>query len=195
MDVTIFLGAGIAAELALALVKLRYSRRGLVCWTVAAVVLLMCCGVYFAKAVAVTLDVNAAVRCAAGAAVLAAVAVLLELVSPSRRRLRELRRRNRHSRTDDAAEPAEPGIAARGENSLNLVLALAAGILCGAGFLMMRLGEGDTGAALLLFPAAAALRQTAYFLRRDREDSAALNSPENQRRRLVEKVAGERFRL
>ena len=179
MDLTVFLGAGIAAELVLSLVKLGYSRRGLICWTVAAVVLLMCCGVYFSKGGEFQVDLWAALRCALGALGVVGAAILLELVSPSRRRRRE------------KPQPQE----ASGERPLNLVLALAAGILCGAAFLLFPAGECDVAAVLLLFPAAAALRQTSYFLRRERLDEELKNSPENTRRRLEKRISGESFRL
>lgn len=196
MDVTIFLGAGIIAELVLSLTKLRYARRGLVCWTVAAVTLLMCCGVYFVRVGDISVDLPAVLRCAAGAAGLIGTALLLELVSPSRRRSRDLRRgRGRRSTDEPDSREIPPHSKDTGENALNLVLAIGAGILCGAALLLLLCGERDTGAAMLLFPAAAALRQTACFLRLDREDSAAQDSPESRRRRLAERVAGERYRL
>ena len=63
MNIPIFLAAGMAAELVLALIRpLRGATRGLVCWSVAAVVLSMCC-----------------------AGVLVLIAALIELFSPSRR--------------------------------------------------------------------------------------------------------------
>lgn len=179
MDITIFLGAGIAAELILSLVKLGYSRRGLVCWTVAAVTLLMCCGVYFAQAGEIAVDLSAVLRCALGAAGVVGTALLLELVSPSRRR-----------RKEKSALPENSG-----GLSLNLVLAIAAGILCGAALVLLLFGERDIGAIMLLFPAAAALRQTWYFLRRERLDESLKNSPESQRSRLEERISGERYRL
>lgn len=179
MEITMFLGAGIIAELVLSLTKLRYSRRGLICWTAAAVTLLMCCGVYFSQAAELSLDYFAALRCVLGAAGVIGAALLLEIISPSWRRRKEKRDLPQHS----------------GENSLNLVLAIAAGILCGAAFLLFLVGERNTGAVMLLFPAAAALRQTAYFLRRERLEEAEKSSPENRRRALSERIADERNRL
>ncbi len=179
MDIMIFLGAGIAAELVLSLLKFSYSRRGLVCWTTAAVVLVMCCGVYFAQAGEITVDLTAALRCAFGALGMIGAALLLELASPSRRRKKQ--------------KPDLPDVP--GENSLNLVLVISAGILCGAAFLLLLAGEHDTAAVLLLFPAAAALRQTCYFMRRERLDFAQNASPENRRKKLTERIAGEKYNL
>lgn len=179
MDITVFLGVGIAAELILSLVRLKYTRRGLICWTLAAVVLLMCCVVYFAQAGELNVDIRAVLRCAAGVAVIIGAALLVELISPSRRR--------RKAKTDLPEAP--------GERSLNLVLSISAGILCGAAFLLMLTGDCVNGIILIIFPAAAALRQTSYFMRRSRYDTAQEQTPESRRTRLTERISGEKYKL
>ncbi len=179
MAVTIFLGAGIAAELVLSLIKMKYTRRGLICWTTAAVVLILCCAVYFSQAGNFTVDLQAILRCALVAAGIIGTALLIDLVSPFRR-----------SKKEKSDLPF-----AAGENSLNLVLSIASGILCGAGLLLFTAGERDSGVIMLLFPAAASIRQTGYFMRQSRLDSAHEDSPENRRKRLSERISGEDYRL
>lgn len=180
MNITVFLGAGIAAELVLALIKrLKYTRRGLICWTLAAVVLVLCCVVYFSQAGELTVDIGALLRCAAGAVGVIGIAALIELLSPSRR-----------SRKEKTSLPEAPA-----ENSLNLVLSIAAGILCGAALALFLVEERDTGILLIIFPAAAALRQTSYFMRRARLDYAQEESPESRRKMLAERISGENYTL
>ena len=179
MYLTVFLGAGIAAELALSLVRIKYTRRGLICWTLAAVVLLMCCVVYFAHAGELSVDIGAVLRCAAGAGFIIVAGLLIELFSPSRR-----------GRKAKADLPEAPG-----ERSLNLVLSISAGILCGASFLLMLTGERNSGILLIVFPAAAALRQTSYFMRRSRFELSQEQTPESRRSRLAERISGEKYRL
>ena len=85
MNIPIFLAAGMAAELVLALIRpLRGATRGLVCWSVAAVVLSMCCAVYFISSGDITFDLPSAIRSIGGAGVLVLIAALIELFSPSR---------------------------------------------------------------------------------------------------------------
>ena len=63
MNIPIFLAAGMAAELVLALIRpLRGATRGLVCWSVSAVVLSMCCAVYFISSGDITFDLPGAIR-------------------------------------------------------------------------------------------------------------------------------------
>ena len=113
MNTPIFLAAGMAAELVLALIRpLRGATRGLVCWSVAAVVLSMCCAVYFISSGDITFDLPSAIRGIGGAGVLVLIAALIELFSPSRR-----------SRQKPEQDPQ------RSERSLNIVLSVAAGIL------------------------------------------------------------------
>ena len=106
MNIPIFLAAGIAAELVLALIRpLRGATRGLVCWSVSAVVLSMCCAVYFISSGDITFDLPSAIRGIGGAGVLVLIAALIELFSPSRR-----------SRQKPEQDPQ------RSERSLNIVL-------------------------------------------------------------------------
>ena len=119
MNIPIFLAAGMAAELVLALIRpLRGATRGLVCWSVSAVVLSMCCAVYFISSGDITFDLPSAIRGIGGAGVLVLIAALIELFSPSRR-----------SRQKPEQDPQ------RSERSLNIVLSVAAGILCAAPWL------------------------------------------------------------
>ena len=91
MNIPIFLAAGMAAELVLALIRpLRGATRGLVCWSVSAVVLSMCCAVYFISSGDITFDLPGAIRGIGGAGVLVLIAALIELFSPSRRSRQKL---------------------------------------------------------------------------------------------------------
>ena len=110
MNIPIFLAAGMAAEFVLALIRpLRGATRGLVCWSVSAVVLSMCCAVYFISSGDITFDLPGAIRGIGGAGVLVLIAALIELFSPSRR-----------SRQKPEQDPQ------RSERSLNIVLSVAA---------------------------------------------------------------------
>ena len=128
MNIPIFLAAGMAAELVLALIRpLRGATRGLVCWSVSAVVLSMCCAVYFISSGDITFDLPGAIRGIGGAGVLVLIAALIELFSPSRR-----------SRQKPEQDPQSS------ERSLNIVLSVAAGILCAASLALSLFGERDT---------------------------------------------------
>ena len=77
MNIPIFLAAGMAAEFVLALIRpLRGATRGLVCWSVSAVVLSMCCAVYFISSGDITFDLPGAIRGIGGAGVLVLIAAL-----------------------------------------------------------------------------------------------------------------------
>ena len=83
MNNPIFLAAGMAAEFVLALIRpLRGATRGLVCWSVSAVVLSMCFAVYFISSGDITFDLSGAIRGIGGAGVLVLIAALIELFSP-----------------------------------------------------------------------------------------------------------------
>lgn len=175
MAVTIILAAGLAAELVLALVRpLRGAVRGLVCWSVAAVVLEMCCIVYFAGASEIVLDFPGVIRCVGGAGVVVLISALIELFSPSRR----------------SRERARELSADRAERSLNIVLSVASGLLCVSSLGMLVFGERDTAAVLLVPPASAAIRQTMWFMR-----AYASEQQENRREKLTQRISGEKYRL
>ena len=127
MNIPIFLAAGMAAEFVLALIRpLRGATRGLVCWSVSAVVLSMCCAVYFISSGDITFDLPSAIRGIGGAGVLVLIAALIELFSPSRR-----------SRQKPEQDPQ------RSERSLNIVLSVAAGILCAASLALSLFGAAS----------------------------------------------------
>lgn len=182
MEISIFLAAGFAAELVLLLVRpLRGALRGLVCWSVAAVVLAMCCVVYFAGVSSISFDLLSAARCIGGVGAVILAAVVIEVFSPSRRSRR---------RTGKSAQDSAPERAARSEGSLNIVLSVAAGILCAAALGLFLFGERDTAVILLVLPAAAALRQTFWFMR---ENGA--EQPGSQRERLARRISCGKYRL
>ncbi len=174
MNIPIFLAAGMAAEFVLALIRpLRGATRGLVCWSVSAVVLSMCCAVYFISSGDITFDLSGAIRGIGGAGVLVLIAALIELFSPSRR-----------SRQKPEQDPQ------RSEHSLNIVLSVAAGILCAASLALSLFGERDTAALLLVPPTAAALRQTLWFMK-----SAGAEHPATQREKLAERISCGKYKL
>ena len=165
MNIPIFLAAGMAAELVLALIRpLRGATRGLVCWSVAAVVLSMCCAVYFISSGDITFDLPSAIRGIGGAGVLVLIAALIELFSPSRR-----------SRQKPEQDPQR---------------SVAAGILCAASLALSLFGERDTAALLLVPPTAAALRQTLWFMK-----SAGAEHPATQREKLAERISCGKYKL
>ena len=171
MNIPIFLAAGMAAEFVLALIRpLRGATRGLVCWSVSAVVLSMCCAVYFISSGDITFDLPGAIRGIGGAGVLVLIAALIELFSPSRR---------------SRQKPEQ-----RSERSLNIVLSVAAGILCAASLALSLFGERDTAALLLVPPTAAALRQTLWFMK-----SAGAEHPATQREKLAERISCGKYKL
>lgn len=174
MDISIFLAAGIIAELVLALVKtIRGAVRGLVCWSVAAVILSLCCAVYFVGSGGISLDFAVAIRCIGGGGVVLLIAALIEVFSPYRRSRRKQER-----------------IMERSESSLNIVLSVSAGILCAASLVLLLFGERDTAVLLLIPPAAAALRQTFWFMR----DYAA-EKQGSEREKLAERISCGKYRL
>ena len=179
MEIAIFLAAGFAAEIVLTLVRpLRGTIRGLVCWSVAAVVLAMCCVVYFAGASDIRFDLMSAARCVGGVGAVILISAMIELFSPSRRSRRSVRDAGRQE------------ISARSEDSLNIVLAVAAGILCAAALALFLCGERDTAVILLVIPTAAALRQTFWFMR---ENGA--EQPEGEREKLAKRISCGKYRL
>lgn len=105
--------------------------------------------------------------------VLALIAALIELFSPSRR-----------SRQKPEQDPQ------RSERSLNIVLSVAAGILCAASLALSLFGERDTAALLLVPPTAAALRQTLWFMK-----SAGAEHPATQREKLAERISCGKYKL
>lgn len=180
MEIAIFLAAGFVAELVLMLVRpLRGAMRGLVCWSVAAVVLAMCCVVYFAGISDITLDLMSAARCVGGAGAVILLAVVIELFSPSRR---SRRRSRQESPREDTTE--------RSEGSLNIVLSVAAGILCAAALALFLCGERDTAVVLLAVPAAGAIRQTFWFMRLN-----GAEKPAGQREKLEKRISCGKYRL
>jgi len=179
LEIAIFLAAGFAAEIVLTLVRpLRGTLRGVVCWSVAAVVLTMCCVVYFAGASYIRLDLMSAARCVGGVGAVILISAMIELFSPSRRSRRSVR------------DAGRPEISARSERSLNIVLAVAAGILCAAALALFLCGERDTAVILLVIPTAAALRQTFWFMR---ENGA--EQPEGERDKLTKRISCGKYRL
>ena len=122
--------------------------RGLVCWSVAAVVLSMCCAVYFISSGDITFDLPSAIRGIGGAGVLVLIAALIELFSPFRR-----------SRQRPEQDPQ------RSERSLNIVLSVAAGILCAASL-------------------------TLWFMK-----SAGAEHPATQREKLAERISCGKYKL
>ena len=175
MGVTIILAAGLTAELVLALVRpLRGAVRGLVCWSVAAVVLSMCCVVYFAGISEVFFDLPGLICCVGGAGVVVLISALIELFSPSRR----------------SKERSPERSADRAERSLNIVLSVASGILCVSSLGMLVFGERDIAAMLLVPPTSAAIRQTMWFMR-----ASASEQPESRREKLTQRISGEKYRL
>lgn len=174
MEISIFLAAGLLAELVLSLVRpLRGAVRGLVCWSVAAVVLLMCCAVYFIGAQDISFDLPSAVRGLGGAGVVVLIAALIEVFSPSRR-----------------SRQKQEQIPQRSERSLNIVLSVAAGILCTASLALYIFGEHDSAMLLLIPPASAALRQTLWFMR-----LSGAEQPGSQREKLAERISCGKYRL
>lgn len=174
MEISLFLAAGIVAEMILAMVKpLRGAMRGLVCWSVAAVVLLMCCAVYFVGASDVSLDLPSAARGIGGAGVVILIAALIEVFSPYRR-----------------SRQKQEQIMQRSESSLNIVLAVAAGILCTASLALYIFGERNTAALLLVPPASAALRQTVWFMR-----ASGAEQPGSKREKLAERISCGKYKL
>lgn len=78
----------------------------------------------------------------------------------------------------------------RSERSLNIVLSVAAGILCAASLALSLFGERDTAALLLVPPTAAALRQTLWFMK-----SAGAEHPATQREKLAERISCGKYKL
>ena len=113
--------------------------------------------------------------CGAGAAII--IAVVIEVFSPSRRSREKLQR--------DML---------RAENSVNIVLAVASGILCAAALGLTLCGERDMGAILLVAPVSAALRQTFWFMRACGAVQQE-NQSESQRKRLLKRISCGKFRL
>lgn len=174
MEITFFLAAGMLAELVLALVRpLHGAVRGLVCWSVAAVVLVMSCGVYFSGVGSLEIDLPGVIGCVGGAGCIVLLAALIELFSPSRR----------------SRQKPEQQLS-RSERSLNIVLSIAAGILCAASLALTLAGERDIGAVLMIPPSAAAIRQTLWFMR-----ASGSEQPGSRRDDLTKRISGEKYRL
>ncbi len=169
--IRLIIGAGAVGVLIASLVRtLSDNVRGLVCWTISSLALVISAVVYFSGVDGLSLNRQVLFNCAAAAAALTALILLIELFAPSRR----LRSRDKAEYDSRAAE-----------QSLNIVFVITAWVLAAAAAATELFGA-DTLTGICLVPAAAvSIRQLSYFLYRARTDTA-----DKTEKRLREEALG-----
>lgn len=166
--------AGLALTGISALIKeFSENTRALLCWTSATLTFVISAVVFFACYGEFSFDWKAILTGAAGAVLLCALVVMIELLAP------EKRRRKRDNAPYDSREA---------ERSLNTVFVMTCVVLAAAAAVADGIGETFMTGVCLIPAAAVSIRQLSYSLYCAKTDTARELSPQKQRENALKKL-------